>query len=187
MRHDARGRIRATAPFRFATTEALDELRRARAALAVVRPDLAGCLDDCGPVLAPALRKLAATLPVTIIHGDFESKNLVLTDTGPCAVDWSTAQVGAHLGDLYSLIRDASLVGVPADGIVAAYTNECAVLGAAVADVAWQLSLGGVVWTVRALRWVLEEGVHVLPDSITWIDELVERAGNVTDDLAQLS
>lgn len=43
------------------------------------------------------------------------------------------------------------------------------------------------VWTVRALRWVLEEGVHVVPESATWIDELVGRAGAVTDELARLS
>jgi hypothetical protein len=49
-----------------------------------------------------------------------------------------------------------------------------------VADLRWQLALGGVVWTVRALRWVLEEGVHVVPDAVTWIDELVGRAGDVT-------
>jgi hypothetical protein len=103
----------------------------------------------------------------------------MLTGAGPCAIDWSTAQVGAHLGDLYSLIRDAGLIGEPADGIIAAYADECA----PVADLPWQLALGGVVWTIRALRWVLEEGIHVVPESRTWIDELVERAGNTTADL----
>ena len=34
-----------------------------------------------------------------------------------------------------------------------------------------------MVWTLRALRWVLEEGIHVVPEANTWIDELVERAG----------
>jgi Ser/Thr protein kinase RdoA (MazF antagonist) len=187
MRHHARSRLPATSPFQFTTTEIIHELARASAALAEVRPDLADALDHCEPVLTSALHRLAATVPVTIIHGDFESKNLVLTGSGPCPVDWSTAHVGAHLGDLYSLVRDANLVGTPTDAIVAAYTDECAVLGAPIADMAWQLAVGGTVWTVRALRWVLEEGVHVLPESITWINELVERAGDVTDELANLS
>jgi Ser/Thr protein kinase RdoA (MazF antagonist) len=182
LRHGARERVRA-GRFRFSTAEITEARARAADALAGVRPDLAGALDGCEPLLVPHLRRLAESVPETIIHGDFESKNLVLTDTGPCAIDWSTAQVGAHLGDLYSLVRDARLVGGPADDIVAAYADECARLGAPVVDLHWQLALGGMVWTVRALRWVLEEGIHVVPEAITWIDELVERAGDVTHDL----
>lgn len=182
-------RLRNTAPvngagrFRFTTAEITDTYVRAAAALAGVRPDLAGALEAAEPLLGPSLRRLAETVPETIIHGDFESKNIVLTDAGPCAVDWSTAQVGAHLGDLYSLVRDAGLVSEPTDGIVAAYADECALLGAPVADLEWQLALGGMVWTLRALRWVLEEGLQVVPETATWIDELVERAGAATDDL----
>ena len=176
LRTEARGRVDAGSRFRFAADEITDTWERARVALAGVRPDLAGALDGCEPLLAPSFRRLAETVPETIVHGDFESKNIVLTDTGPCAVDWSSAQVGAHLGDLYSLVRDAGLAGGPTDAIVAAYADECAPM----ADLEWQLALGGTVWTLRALRWVLEEGVHVVPDAKTWIDELVERAGHVT-------
>jgi hypothetical protein len=60
-------------------------------------------------------------------------------------------------------------------------------IGRPVVDLDWQLALGGIVWTLRALRWVLEEGIHVIPEAITWIDELVERADNVTDNLARFS
>jgi Ser/Thr protein kinase RdoA (MazF antagonist) len=187
LRNGAREGLGAAGRFRFSTAEITDEWVRATAALAAVRPDLAGALDGCEPVLAPNLRRLAGTVPETIIHGDFESKNIVLTDAGPCAIDWSAAQVGAHLGDLYSLIRDAGLKGEPADRIITAYADECTLLGAPVADLEWQLALGGVVWTIRALRWVLEEGIHVVPDAGTWIDELVERAGNATGDLRALT
>jgi Ser/Thr protein kinase RdoA (MazF antagonist) len=187
MRHQARGRVSAAGPFRFAAAEITDSRVRAAAALATVRPDLAGALDACEPLIAPNFRRLAEAVPETIIHGDFESKNIVLSDAGPCAIDWSTAQVGSHLSDLYSLVRDANLVGEPTDGIVAAYADEWAVIGAPVVDLEWQLAAGGLVWTLRALRWVLEEGIHVEPDTITWIDELVERATTVTDNLATLS
>lgn len=179
LRHEARARVGAAGRFRFAAGEISDTWVRAGAALAAVRPDLAGALDSCGPLLAPNFRQLAGTVPETIVHGDFEAKNIVLTGAGPCAVDWSSAQVGAHLGDLYSLVREAK----PADELIAAYADECARLGAPAADLRWQLALGGVVWTLRALRWVLEEGIHVVPEMLTWIDELVERAGNVSEEL----
>jgi Ser/Thr protein kinase RdoA (MazF antagonist) len=183
LRHAARDRVHAAGRFQFSTAEITDTWARAAAALAGVRPDLAGALDGCGPLLAPHLRRLAETVPETIVHGDFESKNIVLADDGPWAIDWSAAQVGAHLGDLYSLVRDARLIGEPTDAVVAAYADECARLGAPVQDLRWQLALGGMVWTLRALRWVLEEGVHVVPDAISWIDELVARAGNTARDL----
>jgi Ser/Thr protein kinase RdoA (MazF antagonist) len=186
-RHQARGRLGDVGRFRFATDEITHVRVRAATALATVRPDLAGALDRCEPLLAPNFRRLAETVPETIVHGDFESKNIVLTGTGPCAIDWATAQVGAHLGDLYSLIRDAGLRAEPADGIITAYADEWTAIGAPAADLPWQLALGGLVWTLRALRWVLEEGIHVVPSAITWIDELVERANRVTDDVATLS
>ena len=71
----------------------------------------------------------------------------------------------------------------PTDEIIAAYADECALLDAPVVDLEWQLALGGVVWTLRALRWVLEEGIHVVPEATGWIDELVERAGTATGTL----
>ncbi|WP_345629723.1 phosphotransferase [Rugosimonospora acidiphila] len=187
LRHNAQGRVATVDRFRFATAEITDAWARATTGLTAVRPDLVNTLRRCEPLLAPNLRRLAETVPDTIVHGDFESKNIVLTDTGPGAIDWATGRVGAHLGDLYSLIRDAGLVGEPPDGIVAGYADECALIGTPVTDLEWQLALGGLVWTLRALRWVLEEGIHVVPAAITWLDELVQRAGNVTDNLARLS
>ncbi|RQX01611.1 phosphotransferase [Micromonospora arida] len=183
LRHAAQERVQASNRFRFSTAEIADTRARAAVALTRVRPDLAGALDACEPVLAPNLHRLAGMIRNTIIHGDFESKNIVLTDAGPYAVDWSTAQIGAHLGDLYSLVRDAGLTNGPTDAIIAAYADECALLGAPAVDLQWQLALGGMVWTLRALRWVLEEGIHVVPDASTWIDELVEQAANATDSL----
>jgi phosphotransferase family enzyme len=185
LRHRAQGRVGAAGRFRFATPEILDTRARAATALAAVRPDLAGSLDPCEALLTPHLRRLAEEVPETVVHGDFEAKNIVLTEAGPIAVDWATAQVGTHLGDLYSLVRDAGLNGEPVDPIVAAYADEWTVLGRPVDDLEWQLALGAVVWTLRALRWVLEEGIHVVPGAITWIDELVDRATTVTGDLAR--
>ena len=36
-----------------------------------------------------------------------------------------------------------------------------------------QMVTGGLCWTMSALRWVAETGVHAVPVSREWIDELV--------------
>jgi hypothetical protein len=185
LRHDASGRLGAAREFRFAADEITDQWVRATAALAVARPDLAGAIDATGRLLGPHLRRLADTVPDTILHGDFEAKNLVPTAAGPCPIDWDGGRVGAHLGDLYSLIRDAANAGLDTSGVAAAYARECADLGTPAIDLDWQLALGGVVWTLKALRWVVEEGRHVIPEASGWIDELVTRAVRVTADLAR--
>lgn len=45
--------------------------------------------------------------------------------------------------------------------------------GTDLATVTDQLLTGGLCWTMSALRWVVEIGVHVVPVSREWIDELV--------------
>jgi hypothetical protein len=187
LRHDGAGRLGAAGEFRFATPEITNTWVRAATALATVRPDLAGAIDGIEPLLGPHLTRLSETVPETILHGDFEPKNLILGAGGPQAIDWSGARVGAHLGDLYSLIRDVGRSGASVDGIAEAFAGECATLGAPVADLEWQLALGGLVWTVKALRWVLDEGIRAIPEALGWIDELVERAGNCAKDLAEFS
>ncbi len=179
LRHDASGLV--DAEFRFGREEILAEWERAVAALAAVRPDLAGALDRCGPALEPHLAWLDATIPDTIVHGDYEAKNLVVGDDGGLhLIDWATAQVGAHLSDLYSLRRDAARLGYPTAPLVDAYIGAG---GDATGSIDRQLAVGGVIWTLRALRWVLEEGIHVTSDAITWVDELVQRARRETDRL----
>ncbi|GLY99566.1 hypothetical protein [Actinoplanes sp. NBRC 103695] len=53
LRNEARGRMDAGSRFRFSTAELTDTWRRAATALAGVRPDLAGALDGCEPLLEP--------------------------------------------------------------------------------------------------------------------------------------
>ncbi|WP_157876035.1 hypothetical protein [Peterkaempfera griseoplana] len=38
------------------------------------------------------------------------------------------------------------------------------------------MATGGLCWTFTALRWGVEEGVHAVPESADWIDELVADA-----------
>jgi hypothetical protein len=45
--------------------------------------------------------------------------------------------------------------------------------GGGITTVADQLVTGRMCWAVMALRWVVTEGVHEVPESKGWIDELV--------------
>jgi hypothetical protein len=144
--------------------------RRAADGLAVLRPDLAGALDDVVAVLPGRLERLAGE-PVTLVHGDFHAKNLIHADGGIVVVDWPCAYVHAHLGDLYSLIREAGKVGLGHGAeLPAVFAREA---GADPGTVADHLITGGLCWTLGAVRWVVEEGAVAVPESRQWIDELV--------------
>jgi hypothetical protein len=177
IRATAAGRLAAAAQpgivsigagLRRGTADFVDTARRAAAGVAALRPDLRGRLDESARVLVRRLDRLAG-VPVTVVHGDFEAKNLVHAGGGRLvAVDWPSAYLHAHLGDLFSLMKNA---GDHARELPAVFAAET---GTAVADVLDQVATGRLCWTVMALRWVVEEGVHAIPEARGWIDELVE-------------
>ncbi|GAB2570174.1 hypothetical protein Aab01nite_06440 [Paractinoplanes abujensis] len=150
------------------TADLLEVARRADAALTGLRPDLAGALDE--PVRAMTER--LGDEPATVVHGDFQAKNLLHRPGGGIVVlDWSDACVHAHLGDLHLLLREGRKQGrVSMDGLTELYAHEAGIDVRTVDD---QLVTGGLCWTMGALRWVAEVGVHAVPISRTWIDELV--------------
>jgi hypothetical protein len=149
--------------------------RIAAAGVARLRPPLAGGLD--GPVRW-LVEHLDDTAPATVVHGDFHAKNLVLAADGAITVvDWPTAALGTHLGDLYCLMRDARKAGVAEEvGAVALPGVFAEEAGCPRARVEAELTVGGLCWTVQALRWVVEEGVGVVDDWPQWLDELVADA-----------
>ncbi|MFJ4922949.1 phosphotransferase [Streptomyces sp. NPDC088725] len=163
------------------TADFADTARVTGAALARLRPDLAGALDGPARVLAGRLELLAAdpgAHPATLVHSDFHAKNLVLGTGGRVVpVDWPLAYVHAHLGDLYCLLREARNHGraqqVEVASLPGVFAEEA---GADPASVREQLVIGGLCWTLLALRWVVEDGVRVVPESARWIDELVSDA-----------
>ena len=178
MRTDAARRL-ATTPWiaagpRRTTVDFLDTARRARAGVTALRPDLAGSLDGPTRVLVGRLERLAG-VPETIVHGDFHAKNLIYGRDGRMIpVDWPSAHVHAHLGDLYSLLREAEKRGladdVEAAALPALFAREAGISSTTVAD---HLVTGGLCWIFHALRWVVEEGVTAVPESREWLDELV--------------
>jgi hypothetical protein len=159
---------------RRSTADLVAVAARADAAMTALRPDLAGALDEPVRVLTGRLHRLTGE-PETIVHGDFQAKNLLHTPGGGIVtLDWSDAYVHPHLGDLYLLLREARKQGhahlVRGEALPELFAREA---GADPRTVTDHLVTGGLCWTMHALRWVVETGVHSVPVSAAWIDELV--------------
>jgi Ser/Thr protein kinase RdoA (MazF antagonist) len=176
MRREAARRLRRdpsiAAGLRLTTADVLDAGRRAGAGLAALRPDLAGCLDRPTQVLIDRLRRV--TEPETLVHGDFHAKNLVHAPDGRVVVvDWPGASVHGHLGDLYCLCREAGRRGrTDVEGVALPdlFAREAGLDPRTVAE---HMTTGGLCWTVLVLRWMVEEGLQVVPESRGWVDDLV--------------
>jgi hypothetical protein len=126
---------------------------RADVAMAALRPDLAGALDDPVRAMAGRLERLSGE-PATIVHGDFQAKNLLHTSSGGIVtIDWSDSYVHAHLGDLYLLIREGDKQGrvdsVRMKALAELFAYEAGIDPGVVND---QLVTGGLCWTMNALR-----------------------------------
>jgi streptomycin 6-kinase len=162
------------AGLRRSTADIVAVATRAATVLTALRPDLAGAIE--GPVRAMTQRlDRLSREPETVVHGDFQAKNLLHTPGGGIVtIDWSDAYVHRHLGDLYLLLREGRKQGridsARIDALPQLFARET---GTDLATVADQLLTGGLCWTMSALRWVVETGVHAVPVSRTWIDELV--------------
>jgi streptomycin 6-kinase len=162
------------AGLRRSTADLVAVAARADAAMTALRPDLAGALDDPVRAITGRLKRLSGE-PETIVHGDFQAKNLLHTPGGGIVtIDWSDAYVHPHLGDLYLLLREGRKQGriesVRMEALPELFAHEAGTDPQTVTD---QLVTGGLCWTMNALRWVVETGVHTVPVSREWIDELV--------------
>jgi hypothetical protein len=78
------------------------------------------------------------------------------------------------------LVRDAVAVGHQAESIVARYIDAA---GTDPSLVRRQLSVGGIAFILRALTWVVEEGVRTVPSSSQWIEPLLAELDGVTSGL----
>ncbi len=117
-------------------------------------------------------------MPYTIVHGDFHTKNLVHDRGSITPVDWGSAYLSPHLGDLYSLICDATdvLDDDAVQELKDLYVQRTTELGGedqTAISLEWQLLIGGLCFDLRSLCWVVEEGIHSVPVSESWIDDLV--------------
>jgi streptomycin 6-kinase len=170
------------AGLRRSTADLMAVAARADTATTALRPDLAGALDDPVRAMTGRLEQLSSE-PATIVHGDFQAKNLLHTrDGGILTIDWSDAYVHPHLGDLYLLLREGRRQGridnVRMEALPELFAHEAGIDPRTVTD---QLVTGGLCWTMNALRWVVETGVHAVPVSREWIDELVTDLRELAD------
>ena len=135
---------------------------------------------DLAP-LTDALAVLHQQEPLRVVHGDFVPKNLVTDGRRWTAVDWPLAYAAPHLSDLYTLVRDAVALGHDRGPIVARYVE---VAGADPFLVDRQVLAGGACFCLRAVAFVVEEGVRTIPESRDWIDPLLAELENLVERLS---
>ncbi|GAA2837966.1 phosphotransferase [Kribbella solani] len=131
--------------------------------------------------LVRAVERVHRDAGVGVVHGDFVPKNLVSDGTRWSVVDWPVAYAAPHLGDLYTLVREAVALGYDRGPIVARYVE---VSGADPFLVDRQLLVGGACFCLLALTFVVEEGIRTIPGSEAWIAPL---HSELTDLIEQLS
>ena len=134
---------------------------------------------DVGP-LTEALAALHSDVALRVVHGDFVPKNLVTDGTRWTAVDWPLVYLAPHLSDLYTLVRDAVALGHDREPIVARYVESA---GADPFLVDRQVTVGGACFCLRALDFVLTEGVRTIPGSEDWIGPLLAELEGLVEQL----
>ncbi|MET7277023.1 phosphotransferase [Kribbella sp. NPDC005582] len=135
---------------------------------------------DVSP-LTEALADLHAQTPSRVVHSDFVPKNLVTDGFRWTAVDWPLAHLAPHLSDLYTLIRDAVALGHDRGPIVAQYV-EAAGVDPFLVD--RQILVGGACFCLRALDFVVAEGLQTIPESVDWIDPLLAELADLVEQLS---
>ncbi|MCA0988502.1 phosphotransferase [Guptibacillus algicola] len=122
-------------------------------------------------ILPKQLEELYKRFPVTITHNDFYPKNMVRVNKQVTIIDWANANLSPHLGDLYCLISSAEDYGVSAKKLTDAYRNE--VEEELSVDLEWQITMGGICWTIYMVRWLIDHGAEAIPESKEWIPGMV--------------
>lgn len=122
-------------------------------------------------VLPYHLDRLYQTVPVTLVHHDYHAKNLVIGQQGIMPIDWALAYLSPHLGDLYCLVTEAEAYSsLTREDILAAYLE---VTDTPVDQLNWQVSVGGLCWLIKTLRWLVYGGTEIIPGSEAWIPDLM--------------
>ena len=91
-----------------------------------------------------------------------------------------SSYLAPHLSDLYTLVRDAVALGHDREPIVARYVESA---GADPFLVDRQVTVGGACFCLRALDFVVTEGVRTIPGSEDWIDPLLAELEGLVEQL----
>ncbi|SHN17856.1 phosphotransferase family protein [Gracilibacillus kekensis] len=122
-------------------------------------------------VLPYHIGKLYEILPVTLTHNDYHSKNIIKNNNGIAVIDWASAKLSPHLGDLYCLISSASESNIESTDLIDAYCEG--IDDNLSQDIEWQINIGGICWIIYVLRQLLEYGVKAISVAREWIPGLV--------------
>lgn len=130
------------------------------------------------------LHNLYQAYPLKLVHHDYHAKNLLIQGDGILPIDYSNAYLSPHLGDLYCLITEAHAWGnVPREELLFAFCDEA---GADVERIEWQVTIGGICWLMKTLRWLVFGGTDTIPGSEAWIPDLMNDLESLTKELEQV-
>ncbi|MBD2872823.1 phosphotransferase [Paenibacillus arenilitoris] len=142
-----------------------------------------GVLSEVKAMLPHRLEKLYRSLPATIVHHDYHAKNLLVRDGGIMPIDWPTAYISPHLGDLYCLMNEAlSRCGLSREELLAAYAGEHDI---PLDDLNGQVRIGGLCWLIKTLRSLVYGGTDWIPGSESWVPDLLNDVERLYRELAQ--
>ncbi|WP_270180884.1 phosphotransferase family protein [Alkalihalobacillus sp. CinArs1] len=133
-------------------------------------------------VLPQHLEQLYKRFPVTITHNDYYPKNMVGINKTLKIIDWANANLSPHLGDLYCLITSAEEYGVSPKEVIDAYRNN--VTEELAIDLDWQITMGGICWTIYMLRWLIDYGVDAIPEAKDWVPDMVNELERLLETLS---
>ena len=120
-------------------------------------------------VFSKHLDHLYQELPLTLNHNDYHAKNLLHVDGRIIPVDWESARISPHIGDLYCLIEEAKDQHISKAEIVGTYNSALKDLGVQEEVTDWHLDMGGICWSIHCLQWILEFGLVAIPMSKGWV------------------
>jgi aminoglycoside/choline kinase family phosphotransferase len=127
------------------------------------------------------LDQLYRDFPITLTHNDYHSKNLIKSNGKIAVIDWASAYLSPHLGDLYCLINSAKDENITSTDLIDAYCKEIDVNGSY--NIEWQIKIGGVCWIIHELRHLIDYGVKAIPVAREWIPEMIVNLHMLLEDL----
>jgi thiamine kinase-like enzyme len=138
-------------------------------------------LNKALDVLPYHVSQLYKNFPLTLTHNDYHLKNLLRINEGIAVIDWASAYLSPHLGDLYCLIHEAKNYNISPADLIYAYSEEMD--DSLSNDIEWQINMGGICWTIHVLRQLFDYGIEAIPVAREWVPELISDIHILMDDL----
>lgn len=121
--------------------------------------------------LPDQLTRLYNHFPITLTHHDYHPKNIIYFHGQVVIIDWASAYLSPHLGDLYCLLQSAKDFDISSSDLIKIY---CEGLDPKhTVDIEWQIKIGGICWIIHVLRELLDYGIDAIPEAKDWLVDLV--------------